>query len=189
MTARRAVPAVLALALAFGGCTAGGGAGEASTQPIATEEVTEADAAWIAGMAEHHDQAVALAELAEGRADDADVAASAERIAVGQAAEAAALRAWLDRRELGDAEHDESTEMPGAISATTFARAERSTGAPFDRLFIDTMIRHHEGAVAMSEARLETSGDSAVTRWARIVATGQTIELDRLTDLADRLGD
>ncbi|WP_308799516.1 DUF305 domain-containing protein [Agromyces silvae] len=186
--------AVVALVLALGGCTAGGGAGEASgppeasAPPIAAEAVTEADAEWMAGMAEHHDQAVALARLAEGRAEDPEVLASAERIATAQAAEAAALRTWLDRRGLGghDTDHD-AGGMPGEISATTFSRAEAATGAAFDRIFLDAMIRHHEGAVQMSEDRLAGAGDPAVSRWARTVAAGQSIEIDRLRGIAARL--
>lgn len=182
------------LALLVGGCTANDGADEASAPPaasappVASEQVTQADAEWMAGMAEHHDQAVALAALAEGRAEDPEVLASAERIATAQEAEAAALRAWLERRGLSghDAGHGDDG-MPGEISATTFAQAEAANGAAFDRLFLDAMIRHHEGAVQMSEERLAAAGDPAVSRWARTVATGQTIELDRLRALAARL--
>lgn len=177
----------LLLAVTFGACTAGGAPDEASTHPTAIEtEVTAADAAWIAGMAEHHDQAVALARLAEGRAADPDVLASAERIAAGQAAEAAALRDWLDRRGLDDTAHHGDEDMPGEISATTFARAEAASGDEFDALFLDAMVRHHEGAVQMSEQRLAEAGDPAVSRWARTVVTGQTVELDRLRALIGR---
>jgi uncharacterized protein (DUF305 family) len=184
----RAATGVVLVALLLGGCTAGGGAGETSAPPIVSEQVTEADAEWMAGMAEHHDQAVALAALADGRADDPEVLASAERIATSQSAEADALRAWLERRGLGD--HDAShggDGMPGEISATTFAQAESATGAAFDRIFLDAMIRHHEGAVQMSEERLAAAGDPAVTRWARTIATGQSIEIERLRALATRL--
>jgi uncharacterized protein (DUF305 family) len=183
------------LALVLSACTTAGGSGEpyaapdTSAPPAATDAVTRADADWMAGMAEHHDQAVALARLAEGRAADPEIVASAERIATAQAAEAAALRAWLGRRGAGghEATHADGAGMPGDISATTFERAEQAQGADFDRLFVDVMIRHHEGAVAMSEERLATAGDPAVTRWARAIATGQAIEIDRLRDLAARL--
>jgi uncharacterized protein (DUF305 family) len=181
---------VLLLAVTLGACTActAGGADEVSTHPIATEteQVTAADAAWIAGMAEHHDQAVALARLAEGRTADPEVLASAERIAAGQAAEATALRDWLDRRGLDDTAHHGDGDMPGEISASIFARAEAATGDAFDALFLDAMVRHHEGAVQMSEERLAAAGDPAVSRWARTVATGQTVELDRLRALIGR---
>lgn len=200
---RQARAATLGLALPIvllGGCTAYGDADVASTSPEAsissqasapsepTEAITRADADWMAGMAAHHDQAVALAELAAGRAGDAEVLASADRIAASQAAEAAALRAWSDehgfeRHEVGHGDEG----MPGEISATTFSRAATASGTAFDRIFLDAMISHHEGAVQMSEARLAVSGEPAVTRWARAVAAGQAIEIDRLRELRARL--
>jgi len=193
-TASIAASVALAVSLSVVGCTTELGADEASAPPAtsappaASDEVTDADADWMAGMAAHHDQAVALARLADGRAADPEVRDSAERIATAQAAEAAALRAWLDRRGLGGHAADHGgAGMPGEISATTFARAEAATGAEFDRIFLDAMIRHHEGAVQMSEERMAVAGDPAVSRWARTVAEGQAVEIDRLRTVAARL--
>ncbi|WP_350349642.1 DUF305 domain-containing protein [Agromyces sp. G08B096] len=182
------------LALGFGmgaaGCTvAADGRGPAASDRAGAVDpsTSAADAEWVAGMAEHHDQAVALAGLAVDRAADAEVIAAAARIAEAQAAEASALRGWLERRGAAGPDAHADGAMPGEISAEAMDRARDAEGAEFDRLFVDLMVSHHEGAVVMCEERLEASGDAAVTRWARTIASAQAIEIDRLRELAARL--
>ncbi|MRG58709.1 DUF305 domain-containing protein [Agromyces sp. CFH 90414] len=191
-----AIALTLAIPVGTTACAGPPSAVEASAPDSAIDAATSADdLAWVAGMAAHHDQAVALAGLAAERAGDPRVAAAADRIAVAQSAEASVLRGWLDRRGAAEAGHGhgdggdpavaEAPEgMPGEIAASAMRRAAELEGAAFDRVFVDLMIRHHEGAIEMSEARLEASGDPAVARWARTVAQSQSIEIDRLRELA-----
>ncbi|WP_448810324.1 DUF305 domain-containing protein [Agromyces bauzanensis] len=168
------------------GSSATGGAGT----PMPEQEATAADVAFIEAMIVHHEQAVELAELAADRAADAELAELAARMRVTQAAEAEAMRSWLDRRRTRDQEataHDHDATMPGEISRSTLDRAAELDGAAFDELFLAAMVPHHRGAVAMSEARLAQPGDPAVARWARAIATAQSIEIDRLLEIEQRL--
>lgn len=160
--------------------------------PPPRDEATIADLAFVASMIVHHEQAVELAALAPPRAADSELAGLASRIAVVQAAEADAMRLWLDRRRSRDlpAEaHDGATSMPGEISRSTIDRAEELDGAAFDELFIGAMIPHHRAAVQMAEARLAEAGDPAVARWARSIATSQSLEIDRLLEIEARLAE
>ena len=153
-------------------------------------EATAADVAFIAAMMEHHEQAVELAELAPGRVADAELADLAELIVLTQAAEAQSMRGWLERRSSRDdaaAGHDHAEWMAGAISRSTIDRAAGLDGAAFDRLFVSAMIPHHRGALEMSEKRLAESGDPAVARWARAIATSQALEIDRMLEIEARL--
>lgn len=152
---------------------------------------TDADVSFVAAMAAHHAQAVELASLAPERVHDAELGELAARIVVTQAAEAAAMREWLDRRrsqDSGDERHDHSGAMAGEIGRPTLDRAAELDGADFDALFLDAMIAHHRGAVTMAESRLSTSGEPAVARWARSIAAAQSLEIERLLDIRDRLG-
>ena len=153
-------------------------------------EATAADVAFIAAMVEHHEQAVELAELAPGRVADAELADLAGLIVLTQAAEAQSMRGWLERRTSRDdaaAGHDHAEWMAGAISRSTIDRAAGLDGAAFDRLFVSAMIPHHRGALEMSEERLAESGDPAVARWARAIATSQALEIDRMLEIEARL--
>lgn len=162
---------------------------DAST-PALDHEVTVADADYVRAMVGHHEQAVEFARLAPGRVDDPELASIAERIALVQSDEAAQLRTWLDRRSNrdhpGDA-HDQAVGMAGEISRSTLDRASELDGAAFDRLFVAAMVAHHRGAIGMSEARLAETGDPAVARWARAIATAQSLEIDRLLEIEARL--
>ncbi len=209
---RRAAALALALAVAAGGaaCTTtavdptpalitpappdGSSAGSdtrAETPPASSgSETTIADARYVRSMVAHHEQAVELAGLAPGRVADPELAAIAERIALVQADEAARLRTWLERRssrDRADDAHDHAAGMPGEISRSTLDRAAELEGEAFDRLFVATMVPHHRGAIEMSEARLAEAGDPAIARWARAIATAQSLEIDRLLEIEARL--
>ena len=169
---------------------AGSSGDEGDEGGAADGETTEADVAFVAAMVVHHEQAVELAELAPGRADDPELAELAARIAVTQAAEAESMRRWLERRSSRDAasgDHDHAEGMAGEISRSTIDRAAGLSGAAFDHLFVAVMIPHHRGALEMAEARMAESGDPAVARWARAIATAQALEIDRLAEIEARL--
>jgi len=156
----------------------------------ADDETTDADVAFVAAMIAHHEQAVELTSLAPGRASDAELAELAGRMHVVQAAEADAMRAWLERRRTRDRGlgHDHALAMAGEISRSTIDRAEALDGPAFDELFLASMVPHHRGAVEMAETRLAEHGDPAVARWARSIATAQALEIDRLLEIEARLG-
>ena len=169
---------------------AGSSGDEGDEGGAADGETTEADVAFVAAMVVHHEQAVELAELAPGRAADPELTELAARIAVTQAAEAESMRGWLERRSSRDAasgDHDHAEGMAGEISRSTIDRAAGLSGAAFDRLFVAAMIPHHQGALEMAEARMAESGDPAVARWARAIATAQALEIDRLAEIEARL--
>lgn len=168
----------------------GGSATGGAAVPPAEAETTAADLAFVEAMIAHHEQAVELADLAPGRAADAELAELASRILAAQSAEADAMRSWLERRRTRDVPsdaHDHAEAMRGAISRSTIDRAAELDGAAFDELFIAAMVPHHRGAVEMAEARLAESGDPAVARWARAIATAQSLEIDRMLEIEARL--
>lgn len=170
----------------------GGGARTADGDDVIAEsEATAADLAFLDAMIAHHEQAVELTALAPERAADPELADLAGRMHAVQAAEAEAMRSWLERRRTRDLpvdEHDHDDAMQGEISRSTLDRAAELEGAAFDELFIDAMVVHHRGAIRMAEARLAERGDPAVSRWARAIATAQALEVDRLLEIEARLG-
>jgi len=158
-----------------------------------SEEATAADLAFVEAMIVHHEQAVELAELAVDRAADPEIVSLAERMSLTQAAEADAMRSWLERhrasgRAPGEA-HEHDAAMDGEISRSTLDRAAEVRGAAFDRLFVAAMVPHHLAAVRMAEDRLAVPGDPAVSRWARAIANAQSLEVDRLQEVEARLPD
>lgn len=159
-----------------------------AAEPRTTAPAADAaDVRFIQRMLAHHVQALAMAELVDARTPSRDLRLLAERIAVSQRDEMEMMREWL--RAAGqplaapghEGHHD--PDMPGMASETQMARLASATGDEFDAIFLELMIRHHEGALVMV-AELFDSGSGAqradVYRIASEVDADQRAEILRM---------
>jgi uncharacterized protein (DUF305 family) len=182
---------------------AAGAPGEASRvvegmQPVdaARPRHTAADAAFMQGMIAHHLQAVEMTALVAERTQRADVRLLARRIEGSQADEIAQMRRWLEQR--GEVVPDDHAHhrmhgapgghaahgaMPGMLTPEEMARLAAARDAEFDRLFLEGMIRHHEGALVMVAELFETPGagqEVEIFQFASHVDSDQRIEIARM---------
>jgi len=162
---------------------------------------TAADVHFMSGMIEHHAQAVLMAGWAPTHGASPAVRALCERIVVGQRDEIVLMQRWLhDRHEpvpQADTSHmmmtgmDSSMLMPGMLSAVQLERLEHARGREFDRLFLQDMIRHHQGAITMVNQLFGSRGageEEPAFRFAANVFADQTTEIERMQRmLADLL--
>jgi len=121
------------------------------------------------------------------------VAGLAERILVAQRDEIAFMQRWL--RERRETVPDGSTEhmmmpgmdmklMPGMLTAEQLIQLDKARGPEFDRLFLQFMIQHHEGALTMVDKLFAAQGagqDEDVFKFAVDVHADQTTEINRMT--------
>ncbi len=99
-----------------------------------------------------------MAELAPERASSRDVKGLADRIHDVQGPEIDMMNRWLSE-QLGrrrwtrpPPEHGHAAaSMPGMADAGPAPRAGERRGADFDKLFLQLMIAHHEGAITMAD--------------------------------------
>jgi uncharacterized protein (DUF305 family) len=73
--------------------------------------------------------------------------------------------------------------MPGMLTAEEMARLAQATGPEFDRLFLEFMIKHHEGALTMVQDLFAQPGagqESDVFAFASDVDADQRMEIDRM---------
>src|SRR5687768_2671123 len=174
----------------------------AAAQADAGPRHTEADVRFMQGMIVHHAQALDMVRLVPDRATRDDVRMMAERITVSQQDEIDLMRRWLRARGAdtvplnGHGAHHghhaaasaDSTGaghagMPGMATPEEMARLAASSGAEFERLFLELMIRHHEGALVMVAELFGTRGggqESAVFHIASEVDADQRMEIDRM---------
>jgi len=158
---------------------------------------TRADVRFMQGMIGHHAQAIVMARWAPTHGARADVQILAERIAVAQQDEITTMQRWLrERRETvpaADAHHEHAgmdmpgmsmpPMMPGMLTADQFAKLDAARGVAFDRLFLNYMIQHHQGAVAMVNQLLAVPAaaqDDDIFRFVADVNVDQTTEIDRM---------
>jgi uncharacterized protein (DUF305 family) len=147
----------------------------------------DADAAFMQGMIVHHQQALEMVALVPERAARDDIRMIAGRIQVSQQDEIAMMHGWLQSHghAAEDAHHAHGAghaEMPGMAAPEEMARLAASTGAGFDRLFLELMIRHHQGALVMVEQLFAAGGgqESQVYAIASEVDADQRMEIDRM---------
>jgi uncharacterized protein (DUF305 family) len=176
------------------------GAGQQTGDPVPRPDLvrqpySEADVEFMAGMIPHHAQAVLIAGWAASHGARSDVRVLCERIVVGQRDEIETMRNWLrdrgqtvpeanathHRMKMNGAEHD--MLMPGMLTAEALARLDRARGPEWDRLFLEAMIRHHQGALKMVDDLFGANGalqDEDLFKFVSDLYADQTIEIERM---------
>jgi uncharacterized protein (DUF305 family) len=156
---------------------------------------SDADVEFMSGMIPHHAQAVIMAGWAPTRGARKDVAVLCERIVVGQRDEIASMQQWLRDRgqtvpdatstkhkmKMNGMEHE--MLMPGMMTDEQMAALEKARGPEFDRLFLEGMIRHHQGAIDMVDVLFKSHGaaqDEVIFRFASDVYADQSTEIARM---------
>lgn len=184
------------VALAVAGALLLAGCGEDSTEsgdsggPDAATH-NEADIAFAAGMIPHHQQALEMAEVAAERAADPKVKDLAGRIEKAQDPEIEQMSGWL--REWGQpvptpgGGHAGHSGMPGMMSDAEMGSLMKASGADFDRMFLEMMIRHHEGAIEMAKEEQTKGANAEAKRLAGSIATSQSAEIEEMRDLLDAM--
>lgn len=75
----------------------------------------------------------------------------------------------------------DGTTMTDTMAGMT-AGLEGKTGDAFDRAFIEGMIVHHEGAVAMARQALVNAKHEEIKQMAQEIISAQTREIDTMRD-------
>jgi len=152
---------------------------------------TAADARFMQGMIHHHAQAVEMTDLVDSRTSSAAMRKLAQRIQVSQTDEIKMMERWLSTRgEEAPSAHAHhamgATLMPGMLTAEEMARLSAAKGQEFDRLFLEGMIKHHEGALVMVKDLFATPGagqESDIFAFASDVDADQRMEIERMRGL------
>lgn len=147
---------------------------------------TPADVRFMQAMIAHHDQALRMTGLVPDRSGWEDIALFARRIEIGQESEIALMTAWLEARNEATTGHDHGAgPMPGMLTEDQFGQLAAATGADFDRLFLELMIYHHEGALIMVQDVLASGGgqETEIFQILSHIDADQRIEIDRMRGL------
>jgi uncharacterized protein (DUF305 family) len=206
LTTRRIPGPSLFLLLLLAGCRSGGlGQSPAIVQPGAPGEAskvisadraadvskvsfTPADVRFMQGMIGHHSQALEMTEIVRSHSGNEGIRALALRIEVSQADEIRMMQDWLaarrQRRPDPHAHHAAgATLMPGMLTPEEMARLSAARGPELDRLFLELMIKHHEGALVMVKDLLAAPGagqEADVFAFVSDVEADQQMEIDRM---------
>jgi uncharacterized protein (DUF305 family) len=203
---RGPVAPVIFFLLTFG--IAGGGPmaavqqiGDPAPRPdLVRQPYSNADVDFMSGMIPHHAQAVLIAGWAASHGARPDVRVLCERIVVGQRDEIETMRTWLrdraqtvpdanathHRMKMNGVEHD--MLMPGMLTPEELGRLDKARGPEWDRLFLEAMIRHHQGALKMVDDLFGAYGalqDEDVFKFVSDLYADQTIEIERMQKMLE----
>ena len=146
------------------------------------------DIQFLRGMIPHHAQAKEMSALAEDRTNNTTVLAVAARIILSQDDEISMMQGWLRDQGLDapaeDVHHQPDFErMKGMLSDEQMEELAASTGPEFNRLYLEYMIDHHQGALDMVEMLLDQRGsvqDPLLYEFTSDVTSDQTSEIERM---------
>jgi uncharacterized protein (DUF305 family) len=189
--AAAAVSAVLAAC--SGGTTTTIESSTPAASAPATATAAAGDVAFAQLMIPHHQQAVAMADLALQNADSAQVTALAKQIKAAQDPEITQMKGWLTMWGAPmTMEGSDASGMPGMdhggmdmggvtangmMTAEDMAALGKAKGAEFDRMWLQMMINHHQGAIQMAEQVKATTTDPQVQQLADTIIAAQTAEI------------
>jgi uncharacterized protein (DUF305 family) len=169
--------------------------GASQAADLSQVQYTGADIKFMQGMIGHHAQAVEMVALVPSRTSSDDVRKLALRIDVSQKDEMNMMREWLVARgqQIPDprAHHMMGpTLMPGMLTPEEMEHLAAATGADFDRLFLEGMIKHHSGAITMVHDLFATDGAGQtpeIFSYASDVDADQRMEIDRMGSMLKEL--
>ncbi|WP_433376606.1 DUF305 domain-containing protein [Streptosporangium sp. CA-115845] len=164
-----------------------------------------AEAGFARDMSVHHAQAVEMSFVARDGSEDEALRRLAYDIIVTQTAQRGIFTGWLQQWGLnqsterpimawmaGHGGHSvtpgTSAAMPGMATDDELKRLGGATGKDQEILFLQLMIRHHEGGVQMGRGLLKLSDRDEVATMAQHIVDGQAGEIELMTDMLRQRG-
>jgi uncharacterized protein (DUF305 family) len=145
---------------------------------------TPEDLMFLTHMIMHHEQALELAALVPSRAQHEEFIKYARYIDGAQRAEIDQMKGLLDlaaKRGMDIPHHDMTGDPPmaGMLSKAQMKAVAAATGAEFERLWLQGMIYHHQGALDMARAQQRRQFESGRRPYGIDTLADDIIEVQR----------
>lgn len=187
------------LAVIAAGC-GGSSSGSSSSAALASgsggaqAQTDNVDVAFVRQMIPHHKLAVAMAQIAAKKASHPKLLTLAKSIVRDQnqeITEMTSIAASIGVKPGAASSSGMSTGGEASADAKTLGLSMSMMGMSmktsaldgvksFDRVFIDMMIPHHQGAIRMAEAEIAKGRDPELKKLAAAIVAAQTLEIRRM---------
>lgn len=137
-----------------------------ASTPKATPLFSVEDLKFAEEMIPHHEQAVLMSDIALTNSTSDEILALARDIKAAQAPEIEQMGSWEGVRPSTHMGHT----MDGMLSDEQIQELRDTEGAAFDRLFLEGMILHHEGAIKMAQKVVGSTNKEVAALAASIIA-------------------
>lgn len=161
-----------------------------ATSPVGAPDTRRDDASridqiFIEQMVPHHEDAIAMADLALERAEHPELRELARGIKKTQTDENEQMRAWYEEWFDEDVPEDGRSDMMDWMMGGTADLEELEDADPFDKAFIEQMIPHHQMAVMMARMMAARSGKEEMRELADSIIDTQTSEIEQMQEWYD----
>lgn len=163
----------------------------ATAEPSEGSGANMADVMFVQMMIPHHEGAIEMSDILLATSGiDPEIAELAEEIKAAQGPEIEQMRAWLD--DWGMPEMNADGGMDGmdhggmdGMTEEDLESLEAASGPEAEKLFLELMIVHHEGAIEMAEDVLDDGEHTGVRELAENIIVSQAAEIERMRSMLD----
>lgn len=167
---------------------------------------SSAEAGFARDMSVHHNQAVEMSFIIRDSSVDKDIRLFAFDVINTQSVQIGMMSGWLQEWGLPQtsiqpalewtgetAQHDSSganhqssaaaQSMPGMATPEDIDRLRGLSGAAAELLYLNLMIKHHQGGISMAESALRLAKNTNVRNLAQSILNGQQAEIEYMQSL------
>ncbi|GDY33432.1 DUF305 domain-containing protein [Gandjariella thermophila] len=168
----------------------------------------QADVSFAEQMIPHHQGAIAMAAMVATHTTNPQIRDLATRIQNAQQPEITQMTAWLSRWDgaaatptspMPEANHGPMGPMPsgsgmpgmgsmgsvpGMMTPEEMGQLQQANGADFDRMWLQMMIKHHQGAIDMAKTELAQGSNAEAKELAQKIIDAQQAEITQMRSLS-----
>jgi len=183
------ITAAIAAALALAACSNGADHAGMPTGHNSAGDFNPADVMFAQGMIPHHQQAIDMSDMILAKDGvHPDVTALAEQIKAAQQPEIDTMGRWLTTwgRDMdpgvGDGGGHHGGEG-GIMTEEQMRQLDKANARDGQRLFLEGMIQHHQGAIEMAEKEIDEGKNPEAIDLAKQIAESQQQEIETMQEL------
>ena len=137
------------------------------------------DERFIDAMVPHHQNAIAMARVALENAEHEEIKELSRNIVSTQQAEIEELKS-IKKEEFGTSNVPMEMSPSQMRSMGMMDPQQLAHSQPFDKVFIDAMIPHHQSAIVMAQVALEESENPQIKELAQNIVNAQQAEIEQM---------
>jgi uncharacterized protein (DUF305 family) len=189
-----AVVAAVGAALFLASCTSPASDDHTDHQPTDEPVITGEpagfnadDVAFATNMIPHHQQAVDLSALVPDRTTNAELQQLAQQISAAQQPEIEVMKVflvqWKENPDASSGHAGHGNTMAGMVDEATMTKLQTLNGTEFDKLWLESMISHHQGAIEMAKAELANGDNVDAKGLAKNIVSTQEAEIGQMKQM------
>ena len=145
------------------------------------------DVAFATNMVPHHQQAIELSALVPDHSTNPQLNTLAQQISAAQQPEINVMKVflvqWNENPDTNSGHAGHGNAMQGMVDEATMSKLKSLNGAEFDKLWLESMISHHQGAIEMAKAEIANGDNADAKALAQNIVTTQEAEIGQMKQM------